>query len=337
MGMTSREIVRRTLEFDYPERVARSFAPSDFAWGSPRIPNPEGKWHRVDDREWRRTDVWGNVWARVDDTSKGEIRQGALEDLDDVRTFSLPDLDNPEYYRRARETFRAQPDLWHIGYIHGLTFSVARKLRRMEQYLTDLLLERSKIRILHDRIDELLRMQMTCMRESGAQSIMFAEDWGTQTGTLISPELWREEFKPRFEELCSHAHSLGLKVFMHSCGKLTAIVPDLIEVGVDLLQFDQPRIHGIDRLRRIQERTPVTFWCPVDIQTTLQSRSEALIRQEARELLDALWQGRGGFVAGYYGGDASLGLDPKWEQIACEEFLSRGKRALFEPRSFAHR
>jgi len=329
--VNSREIVRRTLEFEYPDRVAHSFLPSDLIGAGPEIPNPDGEWRKINDREWRRTDEWGNVWGRVDETSKGEIVEGALDNLDKVETFPLPDFSNPEYYDNARQTFGSSPDLWHIGFIHGFTFSMARKLRRMEQYLMDLLLERGKITILHDRIDEQIKVQMKRIGEAGADSIMFAEDWGTQTQTLISPKLWREEFKPRFADLCSYAHSLGLKVFMHSCGKMTAIIPDLIETGVDLFQFDQPRVHGIDTLQGFQQQAKVTFWCPVDIQTTLQTKDEAAIRQEASELLEKLWCGRGGFIAGFYWDEPSIGLEPKWQQIACDEFLQKGRRERFIP------
>jgi hypothetical protein len=156
---------------------------------------------------------------------------------------------------------------------------------------------------------------------------MIAEDWGTQRQTLINPELWREVFKPRFVDLCAHAHALDLKVFMHSCGKITAIIPDLIETGVDLFQFDQPRLHGIDVLGQFQD-SGVTFWCPVDIQKTLQTRDEMAIRAEAMEMLTKLWRGRGGFVAGFYSDEASIGLEPRWQQIACDEFLQRGRREL---------
>jgi uroporphyrinogen-III decarboxylase len=236
----------------------------------------------------------------------------------------LPDLSNPDCYDKAKAIFAASPDSWHIGSIRGFTFSVARKLRRMDRYLIDLLLEREKVEILHDRIDALIKTQMKRLSEVGADCIMFAEDWGSQDRLLVRPALWRERFRPRFADLCSFAHALGLKVFMHSCGKMTDIIPDLIEVGVDLLQFDQPRIHGIDILCEMQQLTPITFWCPVDIQRTLQTKDEARIRQEVRELLEKLWRGEGGFVAGFYPDEPSIGLEPKWQQMACNEFLKRG-------------
>jgi len=324
--MNSREIVRRTLEFENPERIAHTFSPSDMVVGMPEIPNPDGEWKKINDREWRRIDEWGNVWGRMDDTSKGEIIKGGLSDFNDVENFPMPDFSRYEYYERVKEIFDAHPEHWHNGLIQGATFSLARKLRKLEQYLMDLIIEPEGLSILHDRIDEQIKFEMKQMAEIGADSIFIEEDWGTQTQTLISLDMWREVFKPRFTELCSYAHQLGMKFFMHSCGKMTDIIPDLIESGVDLFQIDQPRVHGIDVLKGFQELGKVTFWCPVDIQTTLQTKNEELIRSEARELLEKLWQGRGGFIAGYYNDNPSIGLEPKWQEIASDEFLKRGKR-----------
>jgi hypothetical protein len=117
---------------------------------------------------------------------------------------------------------------------------------------------------------------------------------------------------------------------MHSCGNIGAIVPGLIEAGIDVLQFDQPDLHGIDALAAHQRRGRITFWCPVDIQSSLQRRDEALIRAKVREMLDKLWQGRGGFIAGYYADNASIGLEPQWQEFACDEFLRAGVAARYD-------
>jgi hypothetical protein len=324
--MTSKEIVRRTVEFDHPERVARSFKPSDMAHAGPEIPNPAGAWRQIDAQTWERIDEWGNVWRRVDETSKGEIHQGALEDLNTVAEFPIPDFSNPAIYATARQRFAENPDQWKIGGLHGFTFSVTRKLRRMEQYLMDVLLEPEKINLLHDRIDEQIIHQIKNLAACGADAVMVAEDWGTQAQTLVSPALWHQMFQPRIKRACTCAHGLGLKVFMHSCGQIEAIVPGLMAAGIDVLQFDQPRLHGIDVLAGHQKKAHITFWCPVDIQKTLQTKNEAQIRGEARELIDKLWQGRGGFIAGYYGDNASIGLEPKWQEMASDEFLKYGRK-----------
>lgn len=327
--MTPREIVQRTLAFDRPERVARSFkykdVVSDFIHGGPDFGSREEKWRRVDEQRWERKDVWGNTWARIDDTSKGEIACGALENLEDVKTFPLPDCAVPALYEKLKQRFAADQEHWRIGGIHGFTFSVARKIRRLDNYLMDLAAEPELIAMLNDRVDECIAAQIRGMASAGADAVMVGEDWGTQQALMINPDMWREEFKPRFVRHCRLAHELGLKVFMHSCGKMTAVIGDLIEAGVDLFQFDQPLLHGLDVLAEFQKHSPVTFWCPVDIQTTLQSKNEVKIRAAAAAMLDKLWAwGRGGFVAGYYGDNASIGLEPIWQEYACAEFLKLG-------------
>lgn len=323
--MNSKEIVKRTLEFDSPERVACSFEPSDIVFGGfQTFGDIDLKWREVGQGVWQRNDEWGNTWERVDDSSKGEIVEGALKDINDAASMPLPDFSDPDIYKGPADLFKANPDKWSIGGVQGFAFSMARKLRRLDHYFMDLMTEREKIVILHDRIDEQIKFQFEGFKNAGADSVMIWEDWGTQLQLFISPDLWREEFKPRFKVLCKYAHDLGLKMFMHSCGKITDIVPDLIECGIDLLQFDQPTLHGIDTLHKFQEQANITFWCPVDIQNTLQSKDEAIIRGEARELIETLWGGKGGFIAGYYDDNQSIGLDPKWQAIAADEFVKYG-------------
>jgi len=257
------------------------------------------------------------------------VIEGVIMDIADAEAYVFPDFSNPADYAKAAKTVAQHPEKWCIGGLPGFTFNIARKLFKLEHYLCDLLLEPEAIHRLHDRIDEQLLHMIRNYAAAGVDSVMFPEDWGTQTQTLISPAVWQKEFYPRFVRLCQAAHDAGIRVFMHSCGAIGAIIPGLIEAGIDLLQFDQPTLHGIDNLAANQEQHKITFWCPVDIQKTLQTRDEQVIRAEARALLDKLWRGRGGFVAGYYSDNASIGLDPVWQDHACTEFLRYGNRKQF--------
>ena len=319
--MTGSEIVKKTLAFENPVRVACA---QDFLHCDHRVKTYATDWTQMSERHWERKDEWGNTWERLEATSKGEVTRGVLEDVS-IETYEFPDFSRFEDYQNVAEQRAAKPDLWMNCWMPGFTFNVSRKLMRLENYLADLLLEPELMHALHDKVDVVLTDMIVNYAKAGAQSIMFPEDWGTQTQTLISPACWREEFFPRFQKLCGLAHDLGMKVFMHSCGAIAGIIPGLIEAGVDLLQFDQPTLHGIDNLAAYQKDAKITFWCPVDIQKTLQTKNEALIRAEARELLDKLWRGRGGFVAGHYGDNASIGLEPIWQEIADDEFMRYGK------------
>jgi uroporphyrinogen decarboxylase len=322
--MTSREIVQRTLDFTGPERVARSFGDSDLQWVRCTAKTKATEWREVGGGRSERIDEWGNLWARLDETGqqgRGEVVQGALPDLARLDAYEFPDYSRPEDYAEVRQKRAEFPNHWLYGGLPGFAFRIASQMRMLDQYLMELMTELDRVRPLHDRIDDLLETMIRNYAAAGMDAVMFPEDWGTQHQTLINPNLWRQEFFPRFEKLCAVAHQCGIKVFMHSCGQITAIVPGLIAAGVDLLQFDQPDLHGIDVLAGYQKRNKITFWCPVDIQRTLQLKDEAVIRAKVREMLDKLWRGRGGFIAGYYGDNVAIGLDPRWQEIACNEVI----------------
>jgi uroporphyrinogen decarboxylase len=152
---------------------------------------------------------------------------------------------------------------------------------------------------------------------------MTGEDWGTQDRLLVSPDCWRAMFKPGFKTLCDTAHARGLAVFLHSCGKTTAVIEDWIEVGIDVCQFHQPELHGIDFLAE-HFGGRMHFWCPVDIQRTLQTRDAAQIEAAAREYIEKLGCFGGGFMAGYYQDNEGIGLDPEWQAIASRAFMQYG-------------
>ncbi len=334
--MTPREIIEKTLDYDGPERVARSFGDSDLHWVGCDVVTHATQWREVDGGAWERIDEWGNTWERIDPTSKGEVIKGVLEEIGDLDGYEFPDYSRRENYEVVVKEREKCGDKWLIGGIPGFAFNIARKMRKLDQYLMDLVLERDRMHELHDRIDTMLADMIRNYAAAGVDSVMFPEDWGTQDQTLINPAMWREEFYPRFVKLCRLAHDSGIKIFMHSCGQIEAIVPGLIEAGIDLLQFDQPDLHGIDILAGHQEKgeksdgKKITFWCPVDIQKALQSGDEEHIRSKAREMLDKLWKGRGGFVAGYYEDNESIGLDEKWQNIASDEFDKCGVKNRYK-------
>lgn len=272
-------------------------------------------------RRWR--DEWGVTWASLTAHDKGEVVQAAIGDWSALGGYRPPDLGIEEDYAAARAKFAADGEHFRIGYLPGFTFNVARKIRRLENYLCDLVMEPDNVSALNALIRAELGKAIDCIAAAGADAVMFGEDWGTQDRLMIDPRMWRRIFRPEFEALAGRAHDRGLYVIMHSCGKMTDIIEEVISCGIDCLQFDQPRLHGIELLaERFGGR--VAFWCPVDIQTTLQTRDPAAIRQEAKLLIDKLGCFGGGFIAGYYNDNEAIGLAPDVQDVACKAFVEFG-------------
>ncbi len=332
--MTSREIVRRTVTFNGPERIAMSFPPpypNDFcSCGPTEDPkHPETSWVEVEPGCWEHTDAWGNTWTRMEDHTKGEVIRGAVEEWDQLDEIELPDYNLPDRYDRPRQVFSESPDKFKLGGIPGFPFSIARKMRWMENFLMDVVAEPDRVKRLLGMVEEQLHHAVRHLADAGADAIMFCEDWGTQDRLLVRPQVWRKLFKPGFARLCHTAHGCGVSVFMHSCGYIYEAMNDMMEAGIDLFQLDQPALYGLDRLAE-EFGGRVCFWCPVDIQRTLQSRDAAAIEHDARKMVERLGAKGGGFIAGYYGGNEAIGLDPRWQDLACRFFLRYGAPRLWE-------
>jgi hypothetical protein len=322
--MTSREIIRRNLDFADPERVGFAFGGgrlNDFGGAGigPSLTWTERRW--VEGNVEYHDDEWGNVWHRlVGRSAGGEIFQPALRDWSLLDDYELPDLANPVRYERAREVFANDQEHFRLGYLPGFPFAICRYLRKMEIYFQDLLLHRDKIDELHRRVTALLEQIIVRFGEAGADGLFFCEDWGIQDRLLISPRQWREIFKPLFARLCGTARDCGLAVLMHSCGYNWDILDDLADVGINALQFDQTRLYGHERLAAKLQSRRVALYSPVDIQKVLPRGNREEIQAEARRMVRLFGGEHGGFIATTYGDLHGIGVEKEWEEWAYQSF-----------------
>lgn len=122
------------------------------------------------------------------------------------------------------------------------------------------------------------------------------DDYGLQSGPMISPAMFRRFLLPHLRRLFDLAKRYGLLVMMHSCGSIRAFIPDLLEAGMDLLDPVQVRAEGMDieSLKRDFGRE-LTFHGSIDTQQTLPHGSVADVEAEVRSRLE-LFAEDGGFI-----------------------------------------
>jgi uroporphyrinogen-III decarboxylase len=199
-------------------------------------------------------------------------------------------------------------------------FNQATFLRGFDTFLMDLYTDRE----VSDRILDFVFDFESGIIEQAVQfpvdAIAFGDDWGTQEGLMIAPELWREVFKPRYAAQFERVHAAGKKVWFHSCGHVYAIIDDLIEAGVDVLEFLQPDVMGVDNLAR-DFGGRVCFCCSVDHQRRAISGTHDEIFAYARMLRDKLGVFNGGFI-GYVEDYSSLGMSEQNYQWIREAFAA---------------
>jgi hypothetical protein len=287
--------------------------------------------HSLPTRKWVEgaveysTDIWGNTWFRLEAMSKGgEIFKPVLENWNDLDRLQLPDLDNPAYYQAARDVGASDTDRFRVGWLPGWPFAICRYMRKMEIYFVDLVTERERIDILHDRVTTLLEGVIDRFGEAHMDAVMFCEDLGTQDRVLIGPRMWLDIFRPLYERLTSRAHAHGMKVIQHSCGYNWELVDPLCEAGIDCLQFDQPAVYDQPALAATLRRHHVGLFSPCDIQKVLPTGNRAFIEAETRRLAETF---RGGLIAKNYPDLHGIGVLPEWDQWAYAAFVEAGVHA----------
>lgn len=170
-------------------------------------------------------------------------------------------------------------------------------LRGLEQFLSDLLLEPAIAECILERIVAyyLAYNERVLSLAEGLVDIFFmGDDMGSQAGLLCSPKLYRRFFKERFRRMNELAHRHGVKTMYHTCGNVTALVPDFIECGLDVLQSLQPAAMDLAALKREYGRD-LSFQGGIDIQETMPKGSPDVVRREVAERARTLGPG-GGYI-----------------------------------------
>jgi len=319
--MSSCEVVRRAITFERPDRLPLDFS----AFG---LTDFHGVgWNQIgtgDNSLPQTLDEWGCTWVRPSTvTNMGQVKGHPLADWSALDHYRWPDPDLPAFYDGMEGRFAGSEGKFITTGIFMLLFERMHALHGFENTLADLYLERERIEMLADRIVE---FDLGIIENIGRRfpgrihSFGFSDDWGTEQALFINPDLWDEFFKPRYRRIFDAAHRQGWFVSMHSCGRVNAIIESLIEIGLDVINLQQPRVLGIEEIGR-QFRGRICFLSLCDIQHTLPFQGADGIRAEAQLLLREWSTPDGGFILGDYGDGAAVGVGEDKKRIMLDAFL----------------
>ena len=241
------------------------------------------------------SDEFGVVWNRTKDKEIGVVDQ-YLVDADNVDSFIFPDTKDPRRYERCENIIRNNKDKFIVAKFAHALFERAWMLYGMEELLSDMILNPQVVSRLFDRLTEyFLNLLNETARFDGIDCVHYGDDWGQQHGLLMGPKLWRSFIKPRMQEIYQRARSLGMIVYIHSCGDIHEIMPDLIEMGVDICDPFQPEAYDIYELKR-QYGNDITYFGGISLQKTLPFGSVTDVAEETASKLKTLSKG-GGYIA----------------------------------------
>lgn len=242
---------------------------------------------------WR--DEFGVIWDRQGDADVGTVVNCVL-DTRSLAGYTFPDPLLPCRYSKLPafiDTHRARFRVVNFG---KSLFERGWSMRGMENILIDMAEAPEWVEELLDAITDFNLATITEVTKYDIDAVMFGDDWGTQRGLLFSPRMWRRLIKPRIARLYRAVKQAGKAVFIHSCGQVQELFPELIELGVDVFNPFQPEVMDLNEIkRRFDQR--LAFYGGMSIQRTLPFGTPQTVRDEARRLMDEIGRGGGYIVA----------------------------------------
>jgi len=319
--MTSRERVLTALSHERPDRTPRDF------WAEPpalrrllehtRDGDEERLLQRlkVDMRHLNAIEpppqqlpdgVWQNHWGEryiMRQTPWGPMREdtkGALAgatDLQDIEVFGWPTCDAYDYSQLADQC--KQYDRYALMYGFADVWQRPALVRGWEGMFLDMVERPEWVHALCRRFTEFYIEDYTRAAEVTRGRIdicLVISDLGSQTGPLISLAMFREFVAPYLGAMVRHIHQLGARAMFHSCGAITPFIPDLIQIGVDVLDPIQPTDESMSP-EALQEQFggELCFHGGIDMQDLLPKGSPEQVRAEARRYCATLGE-QGGYI-----------------------------------------
>ena len=273
---------------DYPEDICRApdaFDSHQYRKGNPYIVG-------------QSTDEWGCVFDNIQAGAVGEVKNPPLADDEACKHFKAPHhiLDNmPADAKDRINRFCAETDLFVMTPGNVRPWERYQFLRGSENAMMDIADPTDLTQNVLQAVHEYNVREFEFWATTDVDAFFYLDDWGSQDRLLIRPDSWREVFKPMYAQYAKIAHDAGKFIFMHSDGNIQAIMPDLVEAGIDavnsqLFCMDMPEL-----AKTVKGK--ITFWGEIDRQHILPSTNPDDGRRAVREVAKHLYDPSGGIIA----------------------------------------
>jgi uroporphyrinogen decarboxylase len=193
------------------------------------------------------------------------------------------------------KALRDKSDKYFLVRIYGSHFEKAYFSRGFENFLGDMGGEPEFTRSLLNRIiDKNLVMLENFLSIKEIDGVLLGSDWGSQRGLLMAPAMWEDLIRPGEQKEYDLIHGYGKDVWVHSCGNIEAVIPSLIEIGLDVLNPIQPEAMDISELKT-RYGNKLAFWGGLSTQQTLPFGTPVEVKKEAQRVIDLMGKG-GGYI-----------------------------------------
>ncbi|NPV54477.1 MAG: hypothetical protein HPY71_13340 [Firmicutes bacterium] len=245
--------------------------------------------------EWGIGFIKGSGYAHFEDMVHPLARAKSIEEIEE---YPFPDL-TEEY--RWRDVIK-EVEEWHRrGYavmglppfFDGTIFETAWGLRGLENLLMDFVQNEAFAAALLDKVTSLSEETAAIMAKVDVDILVTGDDVGMQSRMMMSPSMWRKWLKPRLARVIKAARNVkrDILIFYHSCGYVEPIIPELIEIGVDVLNPVQPESMDPVKLKELYGER-LAFWGTIGTQSVLPFGTPEDVKRQVKYMIETV--GRGG-------------------------------------------
>ena len=238
-------------------------------------------------KDGRLQDEFGIIYKRVGLYDEAVARPlSNVESIADLETFKMPDPLAESRYELAEEMVDQYADDYAIvGDLEATIFELAWNLVGLDKFLMDLSFKKYYIFELINKIVEFNKKIAVKLTKLGSDMLWLGDDFGTQKGMMINPDLYRDVFKPKQREIIKAVKNINPDIIIayHSCGSIRPIINDLIEIGVEVLNPIQPRAKDMN-LQELKNdySDKIAFFGTIDVQDTLPNGTVQDVKQEVK-------------------------------------------------------
>ncbi|MEN8139465.1 MAG: uroporphyrinogen decarboxylase family protein [Bacteroidota bacterium] len=254
----------------------------------------------VKDENGLLTNEYGMVFKETD--LYNEFYKFPLENADseaDIDNYKFPDPFAEGRYNDADykvSTFKK--DYGVIADLETAIFETSWYLTGMEKFFMDMMLQPPYFNKLLDKVmNTHLEMGKELIRR-GADMVWAGDDFGGQDSLLMSPDQWREIFKPRMKYMFEEFRKVNpdVKIAWHTCGSVVDIIPDLIDIGLDILNPIQPLAkYMTPEFLKKEYGKDLIFFGGIDVQELMPNGTPQQIKDEVKRRVEILGKG-GGYI-----------------------------------------
>ena len=290
LGHSRDKVVEYLGDETYPDRIGNHLLLACYEGFCEELKGRPGYWR----------DRFGVLWNRTGIDREIGMIDGYVLPEPNLAGYAFPEIDETRLRREFEAALASAGDRFVMTAIGLSTFERAWTLRGIENILIDMAAE-------PDFVDELLdaicehNLKIICLSlEYPFDGFQWGDDWGQQKGMIMGPRYWRRFIKPRMARMFERVESAGRVVSLHSCGDISEIMPDLIEIGLDIYQTFQPEIYDVKSIKK-EYGSDLTFWGGISTQRVLPFADPAEIERIVGEMIEMVGAGGGYIVAPTHG------------------------------------